>query len=104
MTYLAASSRLDALSRVIEADWNPQPHWAELRPNDVLSALSIVTEARTDVDDYERRLLRLARRYGLSWHQIAGALKLDTPQVAQQRYHGLGADTARADQTFRRPR
>jgi membrane-bound lytic murein transglycosylase B len=102
LSYLLACSRLDAVSRVVEADCNPQRHWPELRPEDVLSALSMMAEARSDVDQYERQLLRAARRYGLSWSQIAGALSLDSLEAAQHRYRTLGADSAQADATPRR--
>lgn len=95
VSFLVAGSRLDAIGRVVDAG-DLGATKVEVRGPDLLDALSIMDEARRDVDEYELRLIRLARRDGLSWRQISAGLGLDSPQAAQQRYQRLGGDGAAA--------
>ncbi|MGW4794256.1 DNA-binding protein [Nonomuraea sp. NPDC004297] len=67
---------------------------AELSPEDVLTALTLVPAARAEVEGLESALLFTARGAGLTWAQIAQAMGFNSPQACQQHYNRL---TARQD-------
>lgn len=64
---------------------------AELEPQDLLSALSLVPAARAEVDGLEDGLLFVARSAGLTWAQIAQAMGFRSPQACQQHSTRLAA-------------
>jgi hypothetical protein len=68
--------------------------WADLGPQDVLSALALLPAARAEVEGLEAGLLFTARSAGLTWAQMANAMGFNSPQACQQRYTRL---TARQD-------
>lgn len=64
---------------------------------DITAALSLVPEARGEMDQLEAGLLRMARGRGMTWQEIAFGLGLGTPQAARQRYERL-ADRIATDE------
>ncbi|WP_245642696.1 DNA-binding protein [Nonomuraea candida] len=68
--------------------------WADLGPEDILSALTLLPAARAEVEGLEAALLFTARSAGLTWAQMAEAMGFNSPQACQQRYTRL---TARQD-------
>jgi hypothetical protein len=62
---------------------------AELTPDDVLSALTLLPAARAEVEGVEAGLLFTARSAGLTWAQIAEVMGFNSPQACQQHYHRL---------------
>jgi hypothetical protein len=95
---------LDAMQRVRIAAQRPR---AELDVEDVRAALTLLPEARENLDLLELRLLAYARRDAppgraaqaaappiahrqwLTWEELAQALGLDSRQAAEQRYRRL---------------
>ncbi|MFF4624083.1 DNA-binding protein [Nonomuraea jabiensis] len=67
---------------------------ADLGPEDILSALSLLPAARAEVEGLESGLLFMARSAGLTWAQMAHAMGFNSPQACQQHYNRL---TARQD-------
>ncbi|WP_203993954.1 DNA-binding protein [Sphaerisporangium rufum] len=63
--------------------------WADLSPEDILSALALLPAARAEVDGLEAGLLFTARSAGLTWAQMAQAMGFNSPQACQQRYTRL---------------
>jgi hypothetical protein len=57
----------------------------------VLSALSLLPAARSEVEGVEIGLLFTARNAGLTWAQIAEATGFRSPQACQQYYTRLSA-------------
>jgi DNA-binding CsgD family transcriptional regulator len=57
---------------------------------DVLAALHQVIGERERLDRTERELIDMARRHGVTWSKIGGALGVGTAQAAQQRRKRLG--------------
>ena len=106
----AAQARLAELAggAVQARPWRPAPvppsavdlgHFAlwrsaDLHPDDLLSALTLLPAARAEVDGLEAGLLFTARAAGLTWAQIASAMGFRSPQACQQHYARL---TARQD-------
>lgn len=68
---------------------------ADLTPEDLLAALSLLPAARAEVDGVEIGLLFTARAAGLTWAQIAEATGFNSPQACQQYFTRL---TARQDE------
>lgn len=64
---------------------------ADLQPNDLLHALTLVPAARAEVDGLETGLLFTARGAGLTWAQIASAMGFRSPQACQQHYSRLAS-------------
>lgn len=64
---------------------------AQLGPEDLLAALTLVPAARAEVDGLEDALLFVARSAGLTWAQIAEAMGFNSPQACQQHYTRLSA-------------
>lgn len=64
---------------------------AELDPDDLLRALSLLPAARSEVDGVEAGLLFAARSEGITWAQIAEAMGFRSPQACQQYVHRLSA-------------
>ncbi|MFE6158333.1 DNA-binding protein [Streptomyces sp. NPDC056486] len=56
---------------------------------DITAALTLVPMARSEMDDVEAALLKMARGRGMTWPDIAFGLGLGTPQAARQRYERL---------------
>ncbi|GAA3549440.1 hypothetical protein GCM10022419_032240 [Nonomuraea rosea] len=56
---------------------------------DITAALSLVPQARGEMDELEAGLLQMARGRGMTWQSIAFGLGLGTPQAAKQRYERL---------------
>jgi hypothetical protein len=67
---------------------------ADLDPEDLRHALTLMPAARAEVEGLETGLLFVARSAGLTWAQIADALGFKSPQACQQHYNRL---TARQD-------
>ncbi|WP_188196868.1 DNA-binding protein [Nonomuraea sp. SYSU D8015] len=67
---------------------------ADLSPEDILSALTLLPAARAEVEGLESALLFMARSAGLTWAQMAHAMGFNSPQACQQHYTRL---TARQD-------
>jgi hypothetical protein len=67
---------------------------ADLGPQDILSALTLLPAARAEVEGLESALLFMARSAGLTWAQMAHAMGFNSPQACQQHYTRL---TARQD-------
>jgi hypothetical protein len=65
--------------------------WADLGPEDILSALTLLPAARAEVEGLEAALLFTARSAGLTWAQMAHAMGFNSPQACQQRYTRLAA-------------
>jgi hypothetical protein len=61
---------------------------------DITAALSLVPEARGEMDQLEAGLIQMARGRGMTWQEIAFGLGLGTPQAARQRYERLADRTA----------
>ncbi|HLM04807.1 MAG TPA: hypothetical protein VK402_06410 [Blastococcus sp.] len=53
---------------------------------DVVSALTLLPSARSEIDQMEAALLFVARAEGLPWGRIAEGLGLSSRQAAQQRF------------------
>lgn len=62
---------------------------ADLSPDDLLSALTLLPAARAEVEGVEAGLLFTARAAGLTWAQIAEAMGFRSPQACQQHYTRL---------------
>ncbi|MFG3437235.1 DNA-binding protein [Nonomuraea sp. NPDC047897] len=65
--------------------------WADLAPEDILSALTLLPAARAEVEGLEAALLFTARSAGLTWAQMAQAMGFNSPQACQQHYTRLAA-------------
>ncbi|MVA75813.1 DNA-binding protein [Auraticoccus sp. F435] len=59
--------------------------------DDLAAALTLVPEARAQLDGLEASLIGVARGRGMTWAQIAFALGLRSAQAAQQRSDRLAA-------------
>lgn len=66
-------------------------HQADLGPQDVLSALTLLPAARAETDGLESALLFVARSAGLTWAQMAQAMGFNSPQACQQHFNRLAA-------------
>ncbi|NUT94661.1 MAG: DNA-binding protein [Saccharothrix sp.] len=64
---------------------------ADLSPDDLLSALTLLPAARAEVEGVEIGLLFTARNAGLTWAQIAEAMGFRSPQACQQYFTRLTA-------------
>lgn len=62
---------------------------AGLAPDDVLSALTLLPDARAEVEGLEAGLLFVARSAGLTWAEIADAMGFNSPQACQQHFTRL---------------
>ncbi len=62
---------------------------ADLAPDDLLSALTLLPAARAEVEGVEAGLLFTAKAAGLTWAQIAEAMGFRSPQACQQHYNRL---------------
>ncbi|MBF8191560.1 DNA-binding protein [Nonomuraea sp. K274] len=65
--------------------------YADLDPEDILSALALLPAARAEVEELEAALLFIARSAGLTWAQMAHAMGFNSPQACQQWYTRLAA-------------
>ncbi|MBB4914989.1 DNA-binding protein [Streptosporangium saharense] len=63
--------------------------YADLDPEDILSALALLHAARAEVEGLESALLFTARSAGLTWAQMAHAMGFNSPQACQQHYTRL---------------
>lgn len=61
----------------------------ELAPDAIVSALTLLPAARAEVEGLESGLLFAARSAGLTWSQIANAMRFNSPQACQQHYNRL---------------
>ncbi|MBN6057794.1 DNA-binding protein [Nonomuraea sp. RK-328] len=66
----------------------------EVDQADITAALSLVPQARGEMDELEAGLLQMARGRGMTWQEIAFGLGLGTPQAARQRYERLAGRVA----------
>jgi hypothetical protein len=66
---------------------------AEVDRADITAALSLLPQARAELDELEAGLLRMARGRGFTWQEIAFGLGLGTPQAARQRAERLAERT-----------
>jgi len=71
----------------------PGPGEPELDGTDLVAALTLISDARADLDNVELALLNAARARGMTWQDIAFGLGLGTAQAAQQRCDRLQART-----------
>jgi hypothetical protein len=72
----------------------------EVDQADIIAALSLVPQARAQMDDLEAGLVQMARGRGMTWQEIAFGLGLGTPQAARQRHERLAgrADAGSRDE------
>ena len=61
--------------------------------SDLAAALTLMPHARSELDEFEAALLRMARGRGMTWQDIAYGLGLGSAQAARQRYERLLART-----------
>ncbi|MGC5015509.1 DNA-binding protein [Streptosporangium sp. DT93] len=66
-----------------------EPGEPEIDTTDLTAALTLVPQARAELDATELALLKIARGRGMTWQDIAFSLGLSTPQAARQRYERL---------------
>ncbi len=66
----------------------------EVDAADITAALTLVPQARAEMDELEAGLIQMARGRGMTWQEIAFGLGLGTPQAARQRYERLADRTA----------
>ncbi|MEU4835511.1 DNA-binding protein [Streptosporangium sp. NPDC023615] len=71
-----------------------EPGEPEIDTTDLMAALTLVPQARAELDATEAALLKIARGRGMTWQDIAFSLGLSTPQAARQRYERLEARSA----------
>ncbi|WGP07754.1 hypothetical protein QFE97_08300 [Bacillus subtilis] len=64
---------------------------SELTSDELLGALSLLPDARSEVESTEIGLLFAARNEGLTWAQIAEAMGFRSPQACQQYVNRLSA-------------
>ncbi|WP_032376320.1 hypothetical protein [Rhodococcoides fascians] len=67
---------------------------AELAPDALVSALTLLPAARAEVEGLESGLLFAARSAGLTWAHIAEAMGFNSKQACQQHYTRLTARDA----------
>ncbi len=72
----------------------PDPGEPEVDASDLTAALTLMPLVRGEMDQLEASLLLIARGRGLTWHEIANALGLGSPQAAKQRYERLAGRVA----------
>lgn len=70
------------------APGEPEPDVADL-----MAALTLVPQARADLDNVELALLTACRGRGMTWQDIAFGLGLATAQAGKQRYDRLRSRT-----------
>jgi hypothetical protein len=75
----------------------PEPGEPEVDKADVVAALTLIPQARAELEQLEEGLIRMARGRGFTWQEVAFSLGLGTPQAARQRYERL------ADRTTEQP-
>lgn len=108
----AAQSRLLELGAdgLAPRPWRPRPApptavdltqfaaWksAELAPDDLLAAMTLLPAARAEVEGVESGLLFAARSAGLTWAQIAETMGFRSPQACQQHFARLSSRQAEA--------
>ncbi|KAA9143502.1 DNA-binding protein [Microbacterium lushaniae] len=61
----------------------------DLPTDGLLSALTLLAEARSEVEGLEAGLLFVARNAGLTWAEIAESMGFNSPQACQQHYNRL---------------
>ncbi|MEV0612866.1 DNA-binding protein [Nonomuraea sp. NPDC050404] len=64
---------------------------ADLAPEEILSALTLLPAARAEAEGLESALLFTARSAGLTWAQMANAMGFNSPQACQQHFNRLAA-------------
>lgn len=64
---------------------------ADLTPDELSSALSLLPAARAELENVAVGLLFVARSEGLTWAQIAEAMGFRSPQACQQYVNRLSA-------------
>lgn len=67
---------------------------------DIAAALTLVEDIRGQAERLEAQVVRLARRRGMPWPQIADAQGHRSPQAATQRYQRLVTRLAEQDDTL----
>ena len=75
----------------------PESGEPEVDQDDITAALSLIPQARGEMDALEASLLQMARGRGLTWQEIAFGLGLGTPQAARQRFERLANRTNEND-------
>ncbi|GAA1420720.1 DNA-binding protein [Catellatospora coxensis] len=87
LPWLAAGQPHDAVTLVRQALWRVGTDRGALElPEDLLAAITLLSAARSELDQLEAGVLFTARAEGLTWAQIAEALGLRSAQAAQQRH------------------
>ncbi|WP_155371055.1 hypothetical protein [Catellatospora vulcania] len=92
LPWLAAGQPHDAVTLVRQALWraNTERRSPELT-DDLLATVTLLSAARSELDQLEAGVLFAARAEGLTWAQIADALGLRSAQAAQQRHDRVTA-------------
>ena len=65
----------------------------QVQDADLVAALTLLPLVRSELDELELALLRMARGEGMTWAQIAFGLGMGSAQAAQQRHDRLAART-----------
>ncbi|MEV4616542.1 DNA-binding protein [Kitasatospora sp. NPDC049258] len=74
----------------------PEAGEPEVDRTDIVAALTLLPQARAELDELEEALITMARGRGFTWQEIAFGLGLGTPQAARQRHERLAGRTAPA--------
>ena len=99
---LIISDVLDAKTRWLAGE-RPRAQLTErklfwrLQGDDIQAGLRAVQALRHLIDVHEERLVRLARRQGLAWHDIALDLRVSRQAAAKRFSHRLNVDPWVAD-------
>ncbi|MFE9252015.1 hypothetical protein [Streptomyces sp. NPDC007088] len=78
---------------------NP-PNGMRRTKQDLLDGLTLVSELKVLVESSEERLLREARRRGISFREIADAMAMRSRQAAEQRFIRLVGGGSEAEQAY----
>jgi hypothetical protein len=62
----------------------------EIRSDDVEQALAVIFTARSQLDETERQLVRLALKGGRSWARIGVALGIQSGRATRDQFGGTG--------------
>ena len=85
-TRAALGQITQAMHAVHTSDGAPGAAPAPLNANQVLSALTLLRELRTQIAGWEPELIEAARALGTSWADLAPALGVASRQAAERRY------------------
>lgn len=69
------------------------PDEPEVDRADIVAALTLLPQARAELEELEEGLITMARGRGFTWQEVAFGLGLGTPQAARQRHERLSGRT-----------